>query len=110
MAFSNLIARYNKNTKNTTEFNKKKAQFEVNFNKIKAFNAKITAKTKFKLGINELSDWSPDEIEAILTYKPVEDRHVEGNATFPADSRRFLASLNDSIDWRDYGAVSIVKN
>lgn len=62
VAFSNLIARYNKGTKNTTEFLKKKAQFEVNFNKVKEFNSKITAKTKFKLGINELSDWSPEEI------------------------------------------------
>jgi hypothetical protein len=57
-----------------------------------------------------LSDWSPEEITAILTYKPVVDRPVKGNATFPPNSKRFLATLNTSIDWRDQGAVSTVKN
>jgi hypothetical protein len=69
--------------------------------KIKAFNNKTSSKEKFKLGINELSDWSPDEISAILTFKPVANRPIKGNATFSPKSKRFLDALNDSIDWRD---------
>lgn len=111
VAFSNLVARYNKNVKDTAEYNKRKVKFDDNFNKIKAFNNK-TANGKFKLGINELSDWTQEEIDAILTFKPVAaaDRPTKGNATFPpTNNKRFLAA-NTSIDWRDQGAVSAVKN
>jgi Cathepsin propeptide inhibitor domain (I29) len=87
--------------KDTSEYNKRKQRFDDNFNKVKAFNNKTGGKEKFKLGINELSDWSPEEITAILSYKPVVDRPVKGNATFPPNSKRFLATFNASIDWRD---------
>jgi len=85
--------------------------FENNFKRVKEFNNKTEKeKGKFKLGINELSDWSPEEIDAILTFKPYTNRPDKGNATFPPSFRRFLPVLNDSIDWRDNGAVSTVKN
>lgn len=76
--------------KDTKEYVKRKTQFDDNFKKIKSFNNKTKGKEKFKLGINELSDWSPDEITAILSYKPVANRPEKGNATFPPKSKRFL--------------------
>jgi len=81
VAFANLVARYNKDVKNTTEFNRRKANFETNFKLVKEFNNQTAE--KFKLGINELSDWSPEEIAQILTFKPVEDKPDAGNVTFP---------------------------
>ena len=107
-AFANLVARYNKDVKNTTEFNRRKANFETNFKLVKEFNNQTAE--KFKLGINELSDWSPEEIAQILTFKPVEDKPDAGNVTFPNQTKRFLQTFNTSIDWRDQGAVSGVKN
>ncbi len=102
VAFQNLVARYARNVKDTKEYAKRKTQFENNFNKIKSFNDKKnnkTVKEKFKLGINELADWAPEEIAAILTFKPEVDRPLNGNATFPPTSKRFLQTTNTSIDW-----------
>ena len=80
---------------------KRKTQFDENIKKIKSINNKTKGKEKFKLGINQFSDWSPDEIKAILTFQPIANRPEKGNATFPPKSKRFLDTMNASIDWRE---------
>merc|ERR1719430_622706 len=61
------------------------------------------------MGVNEFSDLTQAEFEAQMTggYKRMPQSGAAPASTFKAKSR---SELPDSVDWRDQGAVSEVKN
>merc|ERR1719500_2200433 len=64
----------------------------------------------WKMGVNEFSDLTQAEFEAQMSggYKKMPQSGAAAPAsTFKAKSR---SELPDSVDWRDQGAVSEVKN
>lgn len=75
---------------------------------IKNSNAKNN--TKYKLGLNEFADWSPEEYKKLLTFKPESNRPDKGNFTAPSTKRFLQTEIPDSLDWREFGVVSPVKN
>merc|ERR1711944_120498 len=80
--------------------------FHANLAKIEKHNALGT----WKMGVNEFSDLTQAEFEAQMTggYKRMPQSGAAAPATtFKAKSR---SELPDSVDWRDQGAVSEVKN
>merc|ERR1712172_340506 len=80
--------------------------FHANFVKIERHNALGS----WKMGVNEFSDLTQAEFEAQMTggYKMMPQSGAAAPATtFKAKSR---SELPDSVDWRDQGAVSEVKN
>merc|ERR1719190_116285 len=81
--------------------------FHANLVKIEKHNALGT----WKMAVNEFSDLTQAEFEAQMTggYKrmPQSGAAVPAATTFKAKSR---SELPDSVDWRDQGAVSEVKN
>jgi len=80
--------------------------FHANLVKIEKHNALGT----WKMGVNEFSDLTQAEFEAQMTggYKRMPQSGAGAPAsTFKAKSR---SELPDSVDWRDQGAVSEVKN
>merc|ERR1712077_75352 len=80
--------------------------FHANLAKIEKHNALGT----WKMGVNEFSDLTQAEFEAQMTggYKKMPQSGAAAPATtFKAKTR---SELPDSVDWRDKGAVSDVKN
>merc|ERR1711936_1307451 len=80
--------------------------FHANLVKIEKHNALGT----WKMAVNEFSDLTQAEVEAQMTggYKRMPQSGAAAPATtFKAKSR---SELPDSVDWRDQGAVSEVKN
>merc|ERR1711885_93290 len=55
-------------------------------------------------GVNHMADWTPQEYKRLLGLKP---RPVEEVA--PVNESR-IGDLPASVDWRDKGAVTAVKN
>ena len=97
-AFFGYITQYGKSYGSMEEYEFRLAQFARKHQIIAEHNAK---ESSFKLGHNNMSDWSEAEYEAILTYK--EEPRVE-----PA-----FYGLNDTynpIDWREHGAVNAIQD
>merc|ERR1712038_840314 len=105
--FASFREQHGKHYSTKAEFELRKDIFHANLAKIERHNALGT----WKMGVNEFSDLTQAEFEAQMTggYKrmPQSGAAVPAATTFKAKSR---SELPDSVDWRDQGAVSEVKN
>merc|ERR1719486_1577226 len=105
--FASFREQHGKHYSTKAEFELRKDIFHANLAKIERHNALGT----WKMGVNEFSDLTQAEFGAQMTggYKrmPQSGASVPAATTFKAKSR---SELPDSVDWRDQGAVSEVKN
>ena len=61
----------------------------------------------FTLGLNKFADWTPAEWRRILSYRP--NSHMRNAIPQDFDETKNV-SIPSSIDWRDLGAVNIVRD
>jgi C1A family cysteine protease len=62
------------------------------------------SESSFKLGFNQMSDWTQEEYKAILTHKPMpeEDKNYQ---YFPETN-----AVSNSVDWVSAGKVQAIKD
>ena len=84
------------------EYKHRLSQFTLKHNFIMEHNAK---ESKYKTGYNQMSDWTQEEYEAILTHK------ASGNPKTERDFEIVGNSTNSTgIDLRDTGCVYHIQN
>merc|ERR1712142_1300423 len=106
LQFASFREQHGKQYSSKAELELRRDIFHANLVKIEKHNALGT----WKMGVNEFSDLTQAEFGAQMTggYKRMPQSGAAAPAsTFKAKSR---SELPDSVDWRDKGAVSDVKN
>jgi C1A family cysteine protease len=103
--FKNFIVNYQK-VYHSEEISARFATFKANLDFISKHNAQPYS---YKLNVNQFADMTQDEIRVKhLGYKSVsQPGRATARSTFHAPLN---ASLPDSVDWRQQGAVTPVKN
>merc|ERR1719476_609178 len=97
-AFFGYITQFGKSYGSMEEYTFRLAQFARNHQIIAEHNVK---ESNFKLGHNNMSDWSEAEYHQLLTYKEVEQPEVA------------FYGLNDTytpVDWVAKGAVNAIQD
>ena len=101
--FMAYITRYGKSYATIEEFNFRKALYETNMAKINDHNA--NNENDHVKGENFMTDWTEMEFKRLLGLKP----HNLGRSNRVIEATD-VSKLEDSMDWRDRGAVTEVKN
>jgi C1A family cysteine protease len=83
---------------------KKKKEFERNWKIVKKHNA---TEAGYSLDINEFSDLTQDDFNKILMFKPQSAKRKSNKSS---GSKSTNNTTTTAFDWRQYGAVSSVKN
>jgi len=103
--FEAFEEKYNKNYANGIERLQRFIIFQKNLRDIENFNQRKNA--SWKKGINQFSDMTEEEFQKTLNgYVNAAKPH--GN--FAAKKSINVNDLPESVDWRDMGAISAVKN
>ena len=110
-AFNQHISKHDRNFLTKEEYRARLAHFKNTYDVVMAHNAKND--TNYKLALNFMSDWSPAERAAYGGLRaPVdtEDDSTEVKGLGSSSAEPTLLTAPASIDWRQYGAVTSVKN
>merc|ERR1712136_679541 len=107
--FRNFKANFNKAYKNEAENDYRMKVFADNLEKINRHNEEAAAgKHTFTLGVNQFADLTLREWRERLTFKGFQDQNQFARPK--ASMKEKLANIPDSIDWRDEGYVTPVKD
>jgi len=102
-SFLSFISEYERNYGTLEEYGFRLSQFVRAHREIEEHNAK---ETSWKLGHNQFSDWTIEEYEALLTYRPHDEEEFNANLElFP----EVLGGARP-IDWRNKGKVQKIKD
>jgi len=104
-------ARHSKSYEDESEENDRMLNFLTAKQKVRRHNQQYAlGRVSFKLDVNPIADLNWSEYQKLNGY-----RRIYGDPTARRNSSRFLPPLNindvpESIDWRDHGYVTEVKN
>ena len=98
---------YRKRYANVEEKMRREAIWTRNLREIRAHNA--NGMKQYTMGLNYFSDLAKGEIDAMMGFRSTEAVWAHCNSTSHAKARA-LAPLPKSVDWRQHGAVTPVKN
>jgi len=92
------------------EYINRKALFDSNLEQVRNHNNDTNK--SWKLGVNHMSDWTPEEFQRLLGYKKqlaFQTKHSQENVkvNFPTHAGKALPS---HVDWREKGVVTAVKD
>ena len=80
-------------------------QFFKNKKLIKDHNA---TKAGYSLDVNKFSDWSEEEYNRILTFRPLKGRRAQ--IKLSSKTNNTTTNTTNVFDWRTLGAVTSVKD
>ncbi|XP_031131291.1 ervatamin-B-like [Ipomoea triloba] len=101
------MVRYRRSYKNDAEKAKRFQIFKENLEFIQSFNK--AGNQSYKLGTNKFTDLTKEEFQATMLNK--EKSFPRPKTSKPASFvNENLAQVPDSLDWREYGAVTGIKN
>eukprot|EP00352_Strombidinopsis_acuminata_P003269 CAMPEP_0176378640 /NCGR_PEP_ID=MMETSP0126-20121128/29774_1 /TAXON_ID=141414 ORGANISM="Strombidinopsis acuminatum, Strain SPMC142" /NCGR_SAMPLE_ID=MMETSP0126 /ASSEMBLY_ACC=CAM_ASM_000229 /LENGTH=151 /DNA_ID=CAMNT_0017741047 /DNA_START=14 /DNA_END=469 /DNA_ORIENTATION=- len=104
--YMKYVTEFNKSYATREEFDFRMARFLELDNIINEHNS--TKNQTWTLGHNKFSDWTEQEYKRLLSFKPSAETAMP---TFTAEDYHFdLTDVAPRIDWREYGAVTEVKN
>ncbi|KAJ5066151.1 peptidase c1a family protein [Anaeramoeba ignava] len=106
--FEEFTQKYNKQYSSNDEKQKRKTIFQENVEWIEKFNQE-NSHLNYKLGVNKFADLSREEIKEILQIhqKPKKPSEMKYARTYEYQG---IKDLPQNFDWRDYGAVTWVKD
>ncbi|XP_072375887.1 cathepsin L-like proteinase [Diabrotica undecimpunctata] len=85
--------------------------FQDNLRQIEEHNARYNmGKETYKMGLNQFADLTRDEFVQMLGLSKRVRPSRTYNVTLTSFSRKVLADVPESVDWREKGAVTPVKN
>jgi C1A family cysteine protease len=103
LVFSNYAAKFGKRYASKEEFAFRK---EVFFSNLAKAQALLDENSTFTVGENHLADWTPEEYKKLLGYRP----NKALRESLPTQVVSDIITLPDTVDWRDQGAVTGVKD
>jgi len=104
MTYLNYLSEHNKSYATREEYEFRFAQFQKNMRIISEHNAQNGDGEV--LGLNSLADWTDDEYKKLLGYKDTRPQLLGRTQFFPTN----IEDIPDSVDWREKGAVTPIKN
>ncbi|XP_050292840.1 procathepsin L-like [Anthonomus grandis grandis] len=109
MTFKVFQASFNK-TYQPTELTLREQVFNQNLQKIEEHNKKFDlGLVAYKTGVNSFTDLTEEEFLARFKTLPLEESFIKANSV--QDSNQFnISELPKSIDWREKGVVTAVKD
>lgn len=107
-SFHNYVKEFNKAYSGSSEFAMRRQLFEERLRKIMAHN-RDTTKT-WKEGVNHLTDRTEQELKALRGLRKELTTGVLPNRGLKFPSSVSIADLPSSVDWREKGIVSPVKD
>lgn len=106
--FSEWVANHNKHYVGLSELNYRREVYQTNVDKILEHNA---ANHSWTMGLNKFADLTAEEFKARYTGGFSGASKVKQNHTYKhSGNLRTPSTLPESIDWREQGAVTPVKN
>lgn len=99
--FFDFIVNFGKNYSTIDEYGFRLAQFQRAHNEIKEHNA---TDSSFKLGHNDMSDWTEAEYQSILNLEPMPEEEM--NLEYHPEP----LEGSGEIDWRSHGKVNKIKD
>lgn len=98
--FVGYLSAFGKNYATPEEFNQRQKIFNANKAKIVKHNS---AESSYRLTLNKFADYTRDEYERLLGY-------MEPDGKDAANVKILPTSNAESVDWREKGAVTPVKD
>jgi len=90
------------------EYTQRKTIFDSNLARIRAHNADPFS--SYKMGVNHLTDLSPEEFRKLLGYKRIPHTPKYLSEHVPKSNGKIANAAPGSVDWRDKGIISDVKD
>lgn len=104
--FQNFVSKYNKKYSNVEEYDLRFKNFIETVHRVEAQNEEhVRLGGEEIFGINEFADLTPAEFKKYYLMKDLPFREPNPVANAPSTE-----ALPSDIDWRNYGAVTAVKN
>ena len=100
--FAKYLSKFNKHYGERGEYLKRLKVFEENKKIVEEHNS--NPEKSFVLALNNFADWTKEEFEKLLTYRP----EIQDGPSNDGTEGRNLGTLATSIDWVTSGAVSSV--
>ncbi|KAH8405046.1 hypothetical protein KR222_005636, partial [Zaprionus bogoriensis] len=108
--FQSFRLKHNKTYKDLGEELRRMRIFDENLKTINAHNKRFAAgKESYKMGVNEFSDLLPIEFESIM-LSSIDTTALLTGTDFVYTPLGNITSIPASVDWREKGAVTPVKN
>jgi len=112
-SFEQYVVEFNKHYSDASEYNYRNTLFTNKLQQLMLHNSNPSY--SWKVGVNQFTDMTYQEFSSVLGYDPsFEKEKYEGMISYEdarvSNNRITRAALPASVDWRDAGIITAVKN